>query len=269
VLVLEKWSTVLVYVHVPSAIAEVEEHSRTRIGKSTADYDHEQGEARCAIARGAEIIIVPELPHCIFNPPSARVLWLEDWHAVEFRLSAPATILTSVDAGEKIRGRIGFYVGPVLIAEISLSLDVAGTENHQLEPAGVYSTVKPYQAVFVSYSHKDSAVVEQLEKAYRVLGIQYLRDIRSLRSGEQWNEALLAMIEKADIFQLMWSVASRQSKAVRREWKHALKQNRPFFIRPVYWETPMPKPPTALSALHFAYLELTEPQTTGVQPAAT
>ena len=89
VLVLEKWYTVLVYVHVPSAIAEVEAHSGTRIGKSTADYTHEQGEARCAIARGAEIIVVPELPHCIVNPPSARVLWLENWRGVKFRFYPP------------------------------------------------------------------------------------------------------------------------------------------------------------------------------------
>jgi hypothetical protein len=38
------------------------------------------------IARGAEIVVVPELPGCHFNPPRASFLWLEDWHRAEFRV---------------------------------------------------------------------------------------------------------------------------------------------------------------------------------------
>ena len=53
-----------------------------------------------------------------------------------------------------------------------------------------------------------------------------------------------------------------RSKYVRREWEYALSLNRPYFVRPTYWEDPLPRdatlglPPTALSSLHFYRLAL-------------
>jgi len=62
--------------------------------------------------------------------------------------------------------------------------------------------------------------------------------------------------EKADIFQLCWSSAARTSPFVEREWRHALSKGRPGFIRPTYWEEPMPPPPPELAYIHFAHLEI-------------
>ena len=72
-------------------------------------------------------------------------------------------------------------------------------------------------------------VVDELEKAYRVLGFQYLRDVRLLRSGQSWSETLLNKIDEADIFQLCWSNAARRSPYVEREWRHALRRDIPAF----------------------------------------
>jgi TIR domain len=98
-------------------------------------------------------------------------------------------------------------------------------------------------------------VVDKLEKAYLALGMTHLRDLRVLRSGEHWNGRLLKKIEEADIFQLCWSKTAKRSRYVKREWRHALQQERPNFIRPVYWERPMPVPPRELKTIHFAYLD--------------
>ena len=92
-----------------------------------------------------------------------------------------------------------------------------------------------------------------------MLGMQYLRDVQFLRSGEAWNQAIMKKIEEADIFQLCWSSHASQSPYVEQEWRHALHQARPSFIRPVYWEKPMPAPPDQLATMHFAYLPLTAP----------
>jgi hypothetical protein len=87
-----------------------------------------------------------------------------------------------------------------------------------------------------------------------------LIDIDDLRTGQIWNEELMRMIGRADIFQLFWSSNSSQSKYCQQEWEHALKQNRPEgYIRPVYWQKPFPKPPTELSKFHFTYVELKIP----------
>ena len=81
-----------------------------------------------------------------------------------------------------------------------------------------------------------------------------LQDIEDLRSGQQWNETLLGMIDQADIFQLYWSAAASQSGFVEQEWRHALKRGIEGFVRPVYWTRPLVPPPPELAVLHFAFL---------------
>ena len=104
---------------------------------------------------------------------------------------------------------------------------------------------KPYDAIFCSYSRKDIAIVQRVERAYRALGNTYMRDMISLRSGEEWSDGLIALMDKADIFQLFWSSESCKSSHVKMEWDYALKlaASRDHFIRPVYWENPMPPVP--------------------------
>ena len=73
------------------------------------------------------------------------------------------------------------------------------------------------------------------------------------------------LIDEADVFQLFWSTNSMHSEQVRQEWEHALALDRPNFIRPTYWEQPMPRsaipllPPEPLGQLHFH--ALSPPQT--------
>ena len=58
------------------------------------------------------------------------------------------------------------------------------------------------RTIFASYSHKDHSIVQQLRRAYRALGDDFFQDIHSLKSGQDWDAALLSKIEDADIFQL-------------------------------------------------------------------
>lgn len=70
----------------------------------------------------------------------------------------------------------------------------------------------------------------------------------------------MSLIEEADVFQLFWSTSSMRSTFVRQEWEHALQLRRNDFVRPVYWEDPLPAdpalglPPETLAALHFCRL---------------
>jgi hypothetical protein len=250
------WYKLLAYVHLPNALETVQEDRLLYLGPQAEDYGRGPGQATVDIARGAEITIVPELPGCRFNPSRSSILWLEDWHRLEFRLQATPD-LPGFELDTAVNGRIAFYVGPLLVGEAKIWTYLSDeAEQTSVDQPDTESTAEPYQAVFVSYAHKDAYIVDQLEKAYIVLGMQYLRDVRLLRSGEQWNPALLRKIEEADIFQLCWSYTAQQSIYVEQEWRHALNLARSFFIRPVYWEMPMPVPPPELSDIHFARLEL-------------
>src|SRR3954451_3088244 len=54
---------------------------------------------------------------------------------------------------------------------------------------------------------------------------------------------LQSLTEQADVFQLFWSSNSMRSHYVRREWEYAMTLGRDNFIRPTYWEDPLPAAP--------------------------
>ena len=152
------------------------------------------------------------------------------------------------------------YLGAILLAEVDLAIKVdsgytAPSNKRQFDSAA--TTAQPYRKIFASYSHKDSEIVRQYEAYLESSGDRYVRDVRDLRSGENWDPRLLDLIAEADIFQLFWSSNSMNSPFVQREWEHALGLGRPHFIRPTYWEEPLPEtadhtlPPDELRKLHF------------------
>ena len=123
---------------------------------------------------------------------------------------------------------------------------------YQEEQSSMYHNDK----IFISYSHKDTDIVLAFKKVHKATGYDVLIDIDNLRSGQEWNPTLLNMIDNADIFQLFWSENSKKSKYCKQEWEYALKRTSEGFIRPVYWKSPLPKPPKELSKFHFEHVEL-------------
>ena len=51
------------------------------------------------------------------------------------------------------------------------------------------------------------------------MGMAFLRDVETLRSGERWHDKLIELIARADILQLYWSDAARQSPHVAEEYR--------------------------------------------------
>jgi hypothetical protein len=225
-------------------------------------------------------LVVPELPGCRFNPPADRFLLLEATHRREFRMEADPGV-PGFAPGVAVNGRVAFYVASILVGEVPIWAFIAekgASRTPRPEPSAqlsamnlalhvppkpsgtqrqrVAATAAPYGAIFVSYAHDDGTVVARNGPAYKALGMDFLRDQEVLRSGEKWNPRLLDLIERADIFQLYWSSNARRSRYVRQEWRHALQRERENFIRPVYWQKPLPKPPRELKDFHFAYLPL-------------
>jgi hypothetical protein len=143
-------------------------------------------------------------------------------------------------------------LGRIVVAEVALTV-TADRRPAQAPPTR--DVARPYRRIFASYSHKDASIVTEVSAYARTLGDRYLVDVTDLRAGENWSQGLEQLIQQADIFQLFWSSNSMASPHVRREWEHALSLGRPDFVRPTYWEDPMPEqpglPPEALVRLHF------------------
>jgi hypothetical protein len=239
-------------VHVPQAQSAVQADSRERL-EPEVPVGERRSAATQEIKRGAAIAVVPYLPGCRFNPPSQTLLWLEDWHRAEFRVQA-APDQPGFELESAVNGIVSFYVGTVLVGEVKIWALLSHREEFKVTASPPQSaSARPYQAIFVSYSHKDMEIVTRIGTAYEAIGMEFLRDQKVLRSGEKWNSELLSLIERADIFQLYWSEAAKGSRYVKQEWQHALAQNRENFLRPRYWKKPMPKPPRKLGKRHFAY----------------
>jgi hypothetical protein len=161
--------------------------------------------------------------------------------------------------GKTARGYLRVYLGIILVAEVSIAIPV-DTQKARLygeASSKLETSVSPYRKIFASYSHADEAIVRQFEQLVDAFGDKYLRDVRDIRAGEKWDERLEELIREADVFQLFWSRNSMRSKFVRDEWEYALSLNKHNFIRPTFWEEPMPEdknaglPPTSLLSLQF------------------
>jgi hypothetical protein len=193
-----------------------------------------------------------------FNPPRETFRWLEDVHLARFRLRASREL-----DGSTAHGRLSVFRGVILLAAIEFGIKVDCASAAAPEESSTQSTsASPYRRIFASYSHADLPIVEQFERYVETLGDRYVRDWKELRAGEVWNDRLMALIAEADVFQLFWSRRSMHSPFVQQEWQYALSLNRgPGFIRPTYWETPLPEapekdlPPEDLRRFHFTLLK--------------
>ena len=263
-----RWASLLVFAHKTTLVVEpgrepvdplevVRARARAHLDPVPAcpvGVDAQQG-----LPRGAHLRIVPDLPGIRCNPREAEIEWWEPVHEAVFRLCAGPDL-----AGTVVRGAVRVWCGPLIFGEVSIAVRIAaGDSGAEAPPAMV--PVSPYRKIFPSYSHQDRAVVENFAGAARALGDRYLQDVLALRAGERWDARLLELIEDADVFQLFWSRNSMHSSHCRQEWEHALALGRPLFVRPLYWEEPLPAdpdqelPPATLRALHFVKVPPVEP----------
>ncbi len=243
----------------PDPIEHVRAQAKQNLGSQASEFRDTSADAREPVPREEEISLVPDVPGIEFNPERRTFRWTEDIHREEFRLRAAAGLVGKVG-----RGRLSAYLGVILLAEIDLAIKVGSTyqETAKAEPLEG-ATARPYRKIFASYSHRDAEIVRHYELFVETLGDKYIRDVRDLRAGEDWSEALSKLIKQADVFQLFWSTNAMCSEFVRREWEYALRLNRAHFIRPTYWEVPLPEsigpprlPPEALKRLHFHRIDL-------------
>lgn len=254
----DSWYSLIIYIWLPKALKDVQRDFAKRKELLLGEYTHSNTNGSEYIKHDTKITIIPELIGCQFNPSFSTLLWLEDWHCIEFRMKIKSVEFASDIDRLKI-GRIAYYVGPILIAETKMEIQLIPSNNinqPKLQWDWDFPWTEAFRNIFVSYSHNDKKIIDKLENAYRVLGDRYMRDVRMLRSGQEWETEIIRFINMADIFQLCWSHSASLSKYVENEWRHAYGLKRKSFIRPIYWEVPMPLPPQELSNIHFAFLEI-------------
>src|SRR5207245_11047056 len=119
--------------------------------------------------------------------------------------------------GSADNGEITIYAGPLIIATVRMAFlfeSAFDESTHRLPRRNIGGddnvevSSSLYKQIFAAYSHADTPVVLACRNVYKALGYNVLIDIDTLRSGHYWNQELMRMIERSDIFQLFWSARS-------------------------------------------------------------
>lgn|GEM_PF-424001 len=244
------WHPLLVYIHTLSAFDIVQKDARLgqiKVPKKITNTSTTQ------LSRGTEITVIPSCEGITFNPESSKIKWIEDYQRVEFHFSAEESLLD-----DAAKGYINFLVGPLIVGSLKFSMLFNNSEDQATPDHKVHSEMYKRDAIFISYSHKDTEITEAFKMVHRATSHDVLRDIDDLRAGQDWNPRLMQMIDRADIFQLFWSKNSSQSEYCQQEWQYALKRQKEGFIRPIYWNKPMPNPPDELSKYHFEFVKMSK-----------
>jgi TIR domain/Carboxypeptidase regulatory-like domain/Domain of unknown function (DUF4062) len=270
----QKWYSLLAFAHLaerrpdappdePDPLAEVQRQAQQILGEKISEYRQSSQDSSSSIPHAGEITFQPFITGFEFNPSSRSFRWEESVQREEFKMR----VATAPD-GEVAKGWLRVYLGPMILAQINLSIKV---DSRSVSPSkgqgSAVESARPLRRVFASYSHKDQAIVERIEEVVNQthLGIEYLRDATKLRAGEEWSPRLKEMIREAQAFQLFWSTNSMHSAFVRQEYEYALSLGREYFVLPVFWETPFPEkpedglPPDALRRFHFEKLRESTP----------
>jgi hypothetical protein len=267
----EQWYPMLVFTHLSERrgqndkiepLEEVKRQAHQILGEQFDDFKTLRQDSSEAIPPEGQITLVPSAQGIEFNPERRTFKWVEDVHREEFRLRAQKS-----KDDKTIRGNVTVFLGSILLADITLVIHVDSASTIKVDKSSFLPIHgRPYRRIFASYSHKDSAIVDQFEHHARAIGDRYYRDIDNLRSGEIWNKKLSRLIEQSDVFQLFWSSNSMHSSFVKQEWQYALSLNRNGFVRPTYWEVPFPEssherlPPDELRQLHFQRIVMERPE---------
>ena len=267
----EAWNLLLVFAHKSELdretgrdpLAEVRRQAEALLGEAFDRYGKLVDESAGPIRRGSDIVIEPFLAGATFNPPTVSFRWEEPVHRADFRFKVMA------DPGGRVRGGVRVFVGAVVVGEVTFSVrvgDVAPSDSVDVDHT------RRFRRVFASYAHDDAEVVLTLADAAKVLGVDYVIDVRDLRSGDDWQHRIHELIEHVDTFQLFWSSNALHSPYVLEECRHALSLGREGFIQPVYWEEPLlldpdrDAPPPAITRLHFSKLAGPERRTALLPP---
>jgi hypothetical protein len=249
--------TIVVSVHLESAASDVVREAARRIPLPHGQMLKAGSAAPTVrLPRQSLVDINVDVPGLVFETTRSSLHLWEDKQFVEFRFKP-----TPSSVGQLCRGWVHFWFEGIVLADVSVAILVEVDDIPEIfRNSLAESNARPYRYVFPSYSHQDKEAVERLEAYAESFGDTYLRDVRSLRAGQEWNEELRGFIKRADVFQLFWSVNAARSNYVRNEWQCALSERTtrpdPYFLRPIYWTETPAEIPKELEPIHFAKVPL-------------
>jgi len=257
----------IVYTHLPDLLPEVTEDASmfsNVLGGATPTPRTTKQAVR--LAPGTRVTVAPECTGCRLDPEEQTKEWDGTWTRFPFDFNVPDAMVN-----ETLLVNISIQVAGIEIASIkNCAIDAEpaksrDTGQNPLAAAKAHTrTSTLHQMIFVSYASEDAEARNRYLFGQRALGNETFVDVENLRAGQNWKAGLADAIDRADVFQLLWSRFSANSEYCRYEWQyaqssHCSKTGCEGFIRAAYWETPMPTPPEELKDLNFRFVPVVAP----------
>jgi hypothetical protein len=245
------WQTLIVYTYLAEALAQIQADAATFTELGSAPTVA-SGQAARQVETGVELTVEPHMAGVTFSPERESFIWRGDWRRTLFRFSGAADL-----AGREQQGWIDIYAGPMVpVARIDLTFPFHDDHGRQLAvqpPRGMIVSSNIYDAVFISYSHRDAEAFRQACDQYKRFGVTVYTD-EQLEAGAQYERELSQRIAEANVFHLLWSQHSATSAECHKEWMAALRREpSERFIKPWFWRKPLSAPPAEFVAHHISF----------------
>lgn len=203
--------------------------------------------------RGAYITVVPSASGLRFEPTRRTTRWRGSLDRLDFM------IRVEPDQSDRMaQGSVQIFAGPFLFAEVPLTVEIREGNQPVQEQSAIKVVGYSLKKVFVSYAHRDAAIVMLLKNTMEAIGDEMLVDADILRGGGYWQIRLWTAIQQANRFQLFWSKQSAISKHVEDEWRFALSLGKDLnqFIRACFWSRKPYNIPQELGAFQFEQVDV-------------
>ena len=111
---------VQVYVHVSALLAEVEKLLREQLSSLGTALATSTADAALPIARGRLITIQPNIRNIFANPPRQEIVWVDDYHRLDFQISYAGQEHRATVCG----GFVDIFVDGLIVGQIPVSINV-------------------------------------------------------------------------------------------------------------------------------------------------
>jgi len=246
------WSPVNIFIYLKDYKDLVLKEIQRLQNSMSVDYTQISSEFSKTIADGTAIRVMLSSELLQINPKKITIYWHEPYNRLSFRI-------IPINKDRKVYTaflNVDISADDLPISSIRIPITV-NSDITRIPVEPIMNEAQWYEDIFASYAREDLGIVKHLKKRYAALGLYMFIDLEDLRSGALWRPELFKRIDNSDLFQLFWSNYAQQSEYVTIEWEHALRAQEikgGRFIRPVYWEDPIPDIPKKLEEFNFRRL---------------
>ena len=231
------WQSITFYVYRDHAHSRVMMDAAKSFGVRPLSSPKMTQETEAIIEMAPTITVQPYLPGFEFSPSVLEVELTDNWERLDFKMLATG----DVEINRSLQGALMVTVDGLLIGYVPLEIYAVLNQIIAQNTQVMNQTVSAYQNVYPCFSFADEELTRKVENAARSLGMEFTREVIKQRRTQTYSQTLHGMLTHSEIFQLFWSDASSTSSFIQSEWENAIRHNsQDSFVRPIYWETPIP-----------------------------